>query len=545
LDGNEILQPVETEYAPKPGALDGTVSKERGTRVILRDFYHRHVPTMDDFNRQLAQRFGIQTDNWSIELVDNLQAEGTPGASTVVGLFSIDLMPGTRVDLTPTADGVIAGRVFGSDGKSLQDYSAGFTVDGKGYPISGWIAYAKESYKDDLMAGVRVYCRGKIAAQTSVFNQRAGFTGEHDVRSYLVGELSCDWLDEEEDLIQTDRRDILWSHELGQEFERWGQGLVKKIGALSRNPMREKAWDVFRRVTNFEEQVKKEFSLPDQKDIRNRAMQIGRLFGGAARPDELADPERAGDIAQLSLMLAPVIELDEKLREAADKDNSLGTLTALLRVARVAELASFGRIADDRVRVIERVQALKDDGISLEPVFQELIEKAPWLINPQWSPLTANQAFSTLKREFVKFYKSRTGEEIVLDDFSPGNKRADFVMSNQDSVVQIIEIKRPGHKLDNEEFKRISTYHDLMDEFLKKPGNEEFRRVLSDFHITLVCDDLGLDSVSRKAFDGLVARGKLTHVTWEVFLLRTRRMHEDFLREAERQRKNANKTIQD
>ena len=77
------------------------------------------------------------------------------------------------------------------------------------------------------MAGVRIYCRGKIAAQTRIFNMRAGFTGEHDIRSYLVGELNADWLDEGEDLIRTDRQDILWSHPLGEAFEKWGQRLVK------------------------------------------------------------------------------------------------------------------------------------------------------------------------------------------------------------------------------------------------------------------------------------------------------------------------------
>ncbi|XIW29866.1 hypothetical protein AB2E84_09455 [Escherichia coli] len=76
-------------------------------------------------------------------------------------------------------------------------------MKGKAYPILGWIAYAKEPYKDELMAGVRIYCRGKFAAQTAVFNRKAGFTGEHSIRSYLVGELHADWLDEKEDLIQT------------------------------------------------------------------------------------------------------------------------------------------------------------------------------------------------------------------------------------------------------------------------------------------------------------------------------------------------------
>ena len=92
--------------------------------------------------------------------------------------------------------------------------TAGFRHEGTFRPVTGWMGYSKVPYKDELMAGVRIYCRGKIAAQTSIFNQRAGFTGEHSIRSYLVGELHADWLDDDEDLIQTDRRDILWSDDL-------------------------------------------------------------------------------------------------------------------------------------------------------------------------------------------------------------------------------------------------------------------------------------------------------------------------------------------
>ena len=45
----------------------------------------------------------------------------------------------------------------------------------------------------------------------------------------------------------------------------------------------------------------------------------------------------------------------------------------------------------------------------------------------------------------------------------------------------------------------------------------------------------------KTAFDGLKNDGLLTHLTWASFLKRTRKMHEDFLKEAEKQKKNAAK----
>ena len=209
-------------------------------------------------------------------------------------------------------------------------------------------------------------------------------------------------------------------------------------------------------------------------------------------------------------------------------------ITSILRTARIAELSAFGQIADDRIKVIRKIEQLKDDTATLEAAFQSLISEAPWLINPQWSPITSNQSFATLKMEFAKFYKQETGNDLNLDPFSDGVKRADFVLSSQDGVLQIIEIKRPGHSFQNDEMERMNKYVELMNEFLDQPGNKAFKELFPKFHVTLVCDKLGLKGVHKTAFDGLIAEERLTYINWKTFLLHTRKMHEAFLNEAER-----------
>jgi hypothetical protein len=429
------------------------------------------------------------------------------------------------------------GRVLNASNKKIEDLAAGFEHDGRFYPITGWVAYSKKPYKDELMAGVRIYCRGKIAAQTHIFNMRAGFTGEYDIRSYLVGEINADWLDESEDLIRTDRQDILWSHPLGRAFESWGQAVVKYVGKISREPTRQRAWKTFEQSSDIVKKIEAAFPSPAQASIRESTLVIAKSIASRAREDELKDEVQADRIVQLALLLGPHITLDEKLREAAEKeDSSLAMITGILRTARVAELCAFGKIADDRINVIKTVERLKDDEKTLEEAFQKLIESAPWLIEPGWAPITANQSFMTLKNEFQKFYKTKTGEDLVLGDFTDDAKRADFVMSNQGGVVQIIEIKRPGHALENKELDRINKYIELMREFLSAGGNEPFRKQFQDVHVTLVCDKLALKGVHETAFKSLLKQGDLTHMGWTTFLLRTRQTHQSFLDEAERQR---------
>jgi uncharacterized protein (UPF0335 family) len=540
LEKAKILTDSDSDYKPRVGKLNGIVRPARGTTLTLTKFAHRHVPSIGDFERQLSQRFGIASSNWKIELIDNTKTTGTASADAVVGQFAIEKMEGTEIRFQKNGAGN-AYVAIDHDGNETSEIKAGFSHEGTFYPLTGWAAYAKQPYKDDLMAGVRVYCNGKIAAQTGIFNFRAGFHGEYDIRSYLVGELHADWLDADEDLIQTDRRDILWSHELGQAFEQWGQALVLLLGKKSRQPLKKKVWERFLEISKLVTRVDKAFPSDDQKEIRDRAMGFAKLVGQNLREGELADKEHVESLVQLSLQFAPHITLDSMLRQAAeDTESPLSAVTTILKTARIAELSSFGQIASERLRVIHRIEALKDDGATLEDALQQLIAEAPWLVDPQWAPIIANQSFSTLKSEFQKFYKKQTGNELVLQDFTIGNKRCDFVMANFDGSIQIVEIKPPQHVFDKNDLERTNRYADLMDEFLGASGNEEFSRLFSNgFHITLVCDKLGLKDVAQTAFKGLQASGKLTHVTWTAFLLKTRRMHQDFLKEAEKQKRNA------
>lgn len=543
LKRGEILNKTDKPYHPVVGKLDETVSLNCGTIIKLKNFDHRWVPQFDDFERQLAQRFGLPSSNWKIELFDSTKTPTDSSYSRTVGNFTVDKMEDTEVKFESVPSKKDKGLIYqtvDSYGRVLTDPSAGLNHEGVFYPITGWVGYSKHPYKDDLMAGVRIYCRGKIAAQTHIFNMKAGFTGEYDIRSYLVGELHADWLDENEDLIRTDRQDILWSHELGRAFEAWGQNLVKKIGSMAREPRKKKAWELFREKSRIEERIASAFPSDEQKAIRDNTLDIARSISKTTREDELQDPEHVESVVQLSLLLGPHITLDQKLREAADShDSPISAITGILRTARIAELSSFGKIADNRVNVIKKIQELKDDPSTLEAAFQKLITEAPWLINPQWSPLTSNQSFTTLKIEFERYYKEKTGQEIVLNDFSNPSKRCDFVLSSMDKELQIIEIKQPGHALQNDEMKRINTYIQTMEEFLNEPGNNEIKKLFSEFKVTLVCDKLKLTDVYKSAFDNYHDKGVIDHIKWGVFLLRTRKMHEDFLNEAERQKKDA------
>ena len=524
----ELGDEPDERYEPTAGAQDDSLSPESGTRIILKRFNYRKVPDSGVLDRQLAQRFGIKSPDWEVQLVDNTQCDAVP---QVVGDFNIDTMDNTHITFHEN------GTVFGPDGSHETELSAGFKHDGIFHPLVGWMAYSRAPYRDELMAGVRIYCRKKIAAQTSIFNQRAGFTGEHNIRSYLVGELHADWLDEEEDLIQTDRRDILWSDEVAASFQEWGQGIVKRIGTLSRDPLRKATLDLFLETGNVEERILHAYPADHQDGIRDNARDMAHSLGRTISRGEAEDPVAVDELVDLSITLAPHITLNSMMREAAsDADRPLSVLGSFLRTARMAELSSFGRIAEDRLKVVERLEVLKDSKETDENDLQQLIADAPWLINPEWAPVTENQTFSSLRKEFEKYYKEKTGKSISLSEFKETGKRPDFVLSSQEGTVQIIEIKKPRHRLNNQEMDRIVTYYQNMEAFLSDPAHDEFSKQFHNFHVTVVCDSLGLTDTQRAAFNGYRDTGTLTHLDWTAFLLKTEHVHQDFLREAERQR---------
>ena len=527
--------PPEEDYPPTPGNLDGTLRSETGTKIVLTNFNLRRVPEIDVLARQISQRFGISSPNWKVTIEDNTKTASAPDHARTIDRFDVETMPNTKIDFRPDeADGH---RVIGPDGNPLPDLQPGFYYQNEFHPVQGWIAYSKDPYRDELMAGVRIYCRGKIAAKTSVFGRGAGFTGEHNVRSYLVGELHVDWLDEAEDLIQTDRRDILWSDELGTAFEEWGQRIVQRIGRLARDPSRKAVKDLFFETGDVEKRILEEYPSDDVVEIRDRARELAEMFGRSISREEAMEPDAVESFVNLSISLAPHVMLDERMRKAVEEnDTPLSVLSGILRTARIAELSSFGRIAEERLKVIERLEKTKNREEALESDLQVLVENAPWLIDPEWAPVTANQSLTNLRKAFEAHYKNKTGESISLTDFENPARRPDFVLTSQDGIAQIVEIKRPGHSLKNDEMARIVSYKKNMESFLSDHGNEKLKNHFYDFHITLVCDDIALsDDMAREAYDSRLS-GKLTHINWSTFLARTENVHQDFLEEMRKQR---------
>lgn len=508
LDYDKILGETSEEdpdYHPKPLADDGKFDEKCGTIVRLKNFLPRMVPDKETFLRQLTYRF-LPLHDFKIFVKDTKKENPEPQFE--VTPHDISIAEETRI---------------------VVDDRPVITKDGRKLKVFGWIGMAKESYKNVEFAGVRIYARGKIASITRDFGSPAGFTGEFVARSYLVGELHADWLDEEEDLIQTHRQDILWSTELGQAFSEWGQVILKEVARKGREPRREIVKNLFLKASKLQEVAKERFNDPE---LEIATMELGEKIGAFANEDELLDEEYVKGLREIILTVAPhklLVDTFRKIEKMAVGGKiDLKELVKLFNTSRIAQLASYGQVVEEKIKAIDLLENLIRTNGTSERAFQEILEDAPWLIEPKWVPLTANQTLESFRGAFEAWYKKKYNEDILTSTMTNANKRPDFILLNLENHLVIIEIKPPKHVFGDEDFIRLERYNDSIEEFFKKQPDLA-KLFPNGLKIILVSDSEKLSPIAEKAMAYLENKGTLKKETWECLLVNTKQAHESFL----------------
>ena len=484
-------------YHPNPGPKDGSHANSTGTTLVLRRFDRRRVPTREELDRQLAARFGLSQSNWNARLEDSTGND----QPIELGTLNVDILPGTRIEV---------------DNRPVK-------VEDQFLPVSGWIAYARDPYKDEVMAGVRLYARGKIVAQTRDFDLKTGFTGEFKMRSYLTGAIHAEWLDEEEDFIRTDRQDIIWNSDLGNPLREWGRELLKELAAKAEASTGQRAWDLFLEATQLDKRLMA--AHPNDRSIRDSVLRAARTLITRADRDSITNPDYRNRMVRLAYAIGPHTTLLTTLDEVASAtDTATDVILDLFEKARFVETYSLGQVAQERVGAIEQLRRLISSPLTLERQLQRLIETAPWIIYHDWTPLSFNQSLASTRTNFESWYLANYGKKIVTSTMESPDKQPDFVMLNHTGRLEIIEIKRPQHVLTDGEFDRAFHYLTAMRKFIA--ATSAVRAVFPEVRLTIVCDSLNLDDLRS---NNLQKDTEIYQKTWHDLLESTNRGHEDFL----------------
>ncbi len=506
MDFDKIVTEGDESVPLELGTDDRKWSKHSGTRIRLTTFLAKRVPDLETFLRQIAVRFTFAKPDFKILVVNTTDDDASP---VKVDPLDIPLMPGTKIDLSTRP-------VIADDGTVLA--------------VTGWLGMAREAYKNEEMTGVRIYARGKIAGVTRDFNQPAGFTGEFALRSYLVGQVEAEWLDldQGDDLVRTDRQDILWDSDYGQLLRRWGAELIKEIARISREPRRVRVRDEFIRRSGIEKLASQRYG---DKQVARVALDLAKKFGGFAAEDELNDQVYVDDLTEIILSVAPHQALMEAFHEFANRvtkgNASIDQMLEIFNKAQIAELAAYAQIAVQRVRVIKELEQIIDASMN-EHQFQTLIAKAPWLIEPSWTLINANQGLKSFKRAFEKYWKKKHGADVSLA-ITHEDKRPDFTLVSIDGLLHIVEIKKAGHSFDDVDFERLVNYVEAFDDFFDANAMT-VAGFTKGWCIDVVADGEKIKSPNNKyAFQSFKEKKKVTRMSWRDFLSRAIKVHEEFL----------------
>ena len=508
LDYDRIVADGDEKVELESGPLDRTFRSAPGTTIRLSGFLPKRVPDPTTFHRQLASRFIFAQSDFKILVEDTKDPLANPQRQ--VAPLDAAIVEKTKIDLSSRP-------VAAEDGEVLQ--------------VKGWLAMAKEPYKNEEMAGVRIYARNKIVVTTRDFEQPAGFTGEFTVRSYLVGEVYAEWLDldDGDDLIRSDRQGILWDSEYGRALRHWGADLIKEIGKISKEPRRKRVRDAFMSKSDIEKKAKERFT---DNEIAIAAVELGKQIGSFAAEDELEDDDYIAELTEVILSVAPHKALIEAFQDfsqgiSGGEKPSLTSLVDLFGKAQVAEMASYGQLAVERVRALRELESIvlkKSD----ESQLQELIARAPWLVDQVWTVITKNQALKTFKAAFEAYYKDRTGEEVILAiDYQ--TKKPDFTLVSLGHKLHVVEIKASGHLLNDLDAARLFNYVEAFDAFFEKHPQiaKEFPE---KYQIDLIVDGVDLKlPANRISLQSNIEKQKVVIDNWKDFLARAKKAHEQFL----------------
>ncbi|RWZ46146.1 ATP-binding protein [Labedella phragmitis] len=519
LDFDTIVRDEDGDVPVSAGSDDQTWDAKSGTTVVLSDFLPKRVPNREIFGRQVSRRFALARTDFTIHVVD-LRAGDDAGSDAEfdIAKFQVEVNEGTRID--------VANRPVPYDDMAL--------------PVTGWLAFGKQAIRDEEEAGVRIYARGKIVATTRDFEQPAGFTGEFTMRSYLVGEIHAEWLDEDdtEDLVRTDRQGILWDSEYGEALRAWGAALVKEIAKASAGPRREGKTKIFLRNSALEKRARERYG--ENPAVISAVLEFGSKLGGLAHEDELEDQDYIDDLTDIVLLVGPHQALIRSFQAIARlEDKTVEQLIPLFTHTRTAELASYAQIASERVDAVEELKQVlaKDDVVEAD--LQQLISGAPWLIRPDWSVISENQALKTFRDRFAAFWKQHYGEEIDIA-ISYERKRPDFTLVHLGRQLHVVELKKPGHDFGDADYGRLENYLEAFEQFF-----EEHKALGANFPdgwvIDLIADGINIrDTTKRRAFGSAATSGQVVRRTWSDFLGAAVVAHEQFLDAHDEARKVVN-----
>lgn len=343
-----------------------------------------------------------------------------------------------------------------------------------GREVRYWVGFVKSASWPQDSAGVGVYAHGKIG-QDRPFT--FGVKGKEIFTRYMYGVVEADWLDElEADLISTDRTSINWDTDETADLLEWGQRQVR-------------SW-----VSDFE------LWRRQKEGEENRVRVMAAVAAGMA--PKVTETEE-DEIVHLVSSITPSFGKDEESKNRLVKAVSEAWVQKPMRRLVKDLWSSVGQGAEmppaTFTTIIERLSSHSiPESLNLAVVFaqrafaltrlhdyvhhgsevnlQRLVEKFPWIVEPDLAVLTANQELKTAVDKAEQLGQIPTGRRTIVGG-TPDRNRPDFVFlsSPENRQIVVVELKNPQEDLTIDNRRQLEDY---MSWFEAHYGDAEIRGYL-------------------------------------------------------------------
>lgn len=468
LDLDELLQTdAAIQYEP-PYSLTKCPGEPTGTIVRLKNLSRKRRVNIEDIRMKVARRFSCLDTSFKVKI-----------NGSEINPLERNLKRQCQYKWE------IDEKLSCSESESLH--------------IKGWIGTTAEPVESQVGSGIVIMVRGKLAQEPTHF----GVTGSWNniANPYIVGEIHADFLDEDEDLIVTNRGSVVWDSEEGQVLHDWGRERVRSIATEWSKKRREQKEAIIRDDDAFKPWLAR--LSTSEKKVADKVI---KTITGSNLPDE-----RIKDLAGFmmeSFDYQVFRDLVVTLEDSPEPDSA--KLIEIFQEWGVIEAKEFERIAKGRITTIEQLEDHIIKNSREVPELHNFFADYPWILDPSWTIAHDEVAFSSLLRK-----------EFPDESLDEANRRIDFVCLGAGDTIYVVELKRPKHKLGIDDFEQLEHYVAFIRSRLGNSGeNRSYRgaagyivggEVSEDYRVPDKIQRLERDRIYVRRYTDLLSVAKRLH----------------------------------
>ena len=507
--------------AYRPKELNYPAEMPLGTRIVLTDLKHPAIPqTTQGLRQRIARRFSIIGPQHGFAVsVDG--EEVVPEDRGYYQHVEYCWMYGDQEKTVHLLSKL-------ADGQPPMDRTAEVREAARNLDVTGWIGTVHrsgllKSGDGENLNRLAIFMRGKVAHEDVL----GDFGLKEIFADYIVGEIHCDNLDQDEDEdIATSSRQTL-KHD-DPRFQTIREVIHQELRHIANQ------WTELRNRHGSKVFCKEVPAVAEwlgglQGDTRKKAERwIGRL-----------NVLRSGDQAKRELLKASILAFESyRRKEQLDYLENLSneTLEPILDVFNDIDdlqLSYYGQIVNLRLGVItaleEKLQVNEKEAVIRDHIYKHL-----WLLDPSWERAKGSEAVEQRITTFLKKtsdslsnaeaqaridigYRTAQGRHVIIE-----LKRASVSVSVDDLMPQIRKYRDgareliaksdyPGWPLDI-----ICLVGKPPREWQRDRGREDVANILSAVDARLMFYDQLLDH-SRRAYADYLEQHKKIDRLWQIF----------------------------